>query len=139
MMNVYNGNVVLNESGEAIVNMPEYFEALNMNFRYQLTPIGKFAPLYVKKEISNNQFEIAGGEPRMKVSWRVTGVRQDPFANINRVKVEVEKPADEYGYYLHAKAYNMPIYKAISWKKQVESQNTRIRGISFNQKSELKK
>ena len=43
MMNVYNGNVVTDKRGMATVVLPEYFEALNSDFRYQLTVIGRFA------------------------------------------------------------------------------------------------
>ena len=108
MMNIYNGNVVLDANGEAVVTMPEWFEALNMEFRYQLTCIGGFAQVYIASEIADNQFKIAGGKPGLKVSWQVTGVRQDPFANANRVQVEVDKPDDEIGTYLHPEAWGMP-------------------------------
>jgi hypothetical protein len=108
MMNVYNGNVVLDGSGEARVNLPEWFEALNRDFRYQLTPIGQPGPnLYVAREISGNSFEIAGGEPGLKVSWQVTGIRHDRFAEKNRIPVEEEKPVEERGKYLHPKAYDL--------------------------------
>jgi hypothetical protein len=108
MMNVYNGNVVLGADGRAWVDLPDYFEALNRDFRYQLTCIGGFAPVYVAHEIQSNRFQIAGGEPGLKVSWQVTGVRQDPWANANRIPVEEEKPADEQGYYLHPEVYGQP-------------------------------
>ena len=137
MMNVYNGNVVIDASGEATVNLPEYFEALNTNFRYQLTPIGHFAPLYIKKEIHNNQFVIAGGEPDMKVSWQVTGVRHDPFANRNRIKVEVEKPARERGHYLHPEAYNAPSEIGI-WKEYDDNQKVNADRFSFYQQSTIR-
>ena len=53
MMTVYNGNVVLDANGAATVEMPSYFEALNKDFRYQLTPIGAPGPnLYVAEEIA---------------------------------------------------------------------------------------
>jgi hypothetical protein len=108
MMNVYNGNVILDDSGEATVEMPEWFEALNRDFRYQLTPIGLSGPnLYVAEEISGSRFKIAGGEAGMKVSWLVTGVRQDPYSNMNRIPVEEDKPEDERGYYLHPEAYGL--------------------------------
>ena len=107
MMNVYNGNVVLDAAGEATVQLPDYFEALNRDFRYQLTCIGGFAPVYIAQEISGNQFTIAGGDPGMKVSWQVTGIRHDKFADANRIQVEVDKPDDERGKYLHPEAYNL--------------------------------
>lgn len=102
MMNVYNGIVVLDKNGEGWVELPAYFEALNRNFRYSLTPIGAPAPnLYVAQEISGNHFKIAGGKRNAKVSWMVTGVRQDAYANAHRVKPEELKPAEERGKYLY--------------------------------------
>ena len=108
MMNVYNGNVILDATGEATVELPAYFETLNRDFRYQLTAIGAPGPnLYISQEISGNSFEIAGGEPGMKVSWQVTGIRHDKFAEANRIQVEVDKPDNERGKYLHPEAYNL--------------------------------
>lgn len=102
MMDVYNGNVQLDEKGKAWVELPEYFEALNRSFRYQLTAIGAPEPnLYIAQEISGDRFQIAGGKPGLKVSWQVTGIRQDPYANAHRIPVEQEKPEDERGLYLH--------------------------------------
>lgn len=112
MMNIYNGNVTLNSNGEATVTMPNWFQAVNTEFRYQLTCIGGFAQVYVAEEVNGNQFKIAGGKPGMKVSWQVTGVRNDPFAQKYRVQVEVEKPAAERGTYLHPEAYRA-IYSTI--------------------------
>ncbi len=106
MMNVYNGNVILNESGEALVEMENWFEALNRDFRYQLSPIGAPAPnLFIAEEMVGNSFRIAGGEPGTKVSWQVTGVRQDPFANENRIPTAVMKEEFNRGKYLHAKEW----------------------------------
>ncbi len=108
MMNVYNGNVVLDSNGEAIVNLPDYFQALNRDFRYQLTAIGAPAPdLYIAEEISGNQFFIAGGKPGMKVSWQVTGIRQDVWADENRIQVEVDKVGQERGKYLYPELFGM--------------------------------
>ncbi|HSR31859.1 MAG TPA: hypothetical protein VLY63_14945 [Anaerolineae bacterium] len=109
MMNVYNGNVVLDASGAAWVELPDYFEALNRDFRYQLTPIGTAMPsLYIAEEVSGNRFKIAGGQPRGKVSWQVTGIRQDAFAEANRIPVEEDKPVEEQGTYLHPEVYGQP-------------------------------
>jgi len=108
MMNIYNGNVELDERGEALVELPEWFEALNQDFRYQLTCIGGFAPVYVAEEVAGNRFRISGGEAGMKVSWQVTGVRHDAYAAQNRIEVEVAKPAQELGKYMHPEVYGMP-------------------------------
>lgn len=113
MMNVYNGNITLDNNGEAIVELPEWFEMLNKEFRYQLTCIGGFAPVYIAEEIASNSFRISGGTSGMKISWQVTGIRQDPYANNNRIPLEVEKTDKEKGHYLHYKAYNQPIENSI--------------------------
>jgi len=115
MMNIYNGNVVLNEKGEAQVDLPDWFGALNRDFRYQLTCVGGFAPVYISEKISGNRFAIAGGEPGMEVSWQVTGIRQDPYANLHRIPVEEDKPPEERGRYLHSQAYGQPEEKSVDY------------------------
>jgi hypothetical protein len=107
MMNVYNGNVVLDARGETVVEMPSYFEALNMDFRYQLSCIGAHAPIYISQEIANNKFSIAGGTAGLKVSWQVTGVRNDKFAQDNRVQVEIDKELDKKGSYIHPQCFGV--------------------------------
>ncbi|MBK9095034.1 MAG: hypothetical protein IPM84_20185 [Anaerolineae bacterium] len=101
MMNIYNGNATLDGDGEAWVELPAWFEALNRDFRYQLTTIGGWAPVYVARKISGNRFQIAGGDPGLEVSWQVTGIRQDAYANAHRIPVEEAKPVEEAGLYLH--------------------------------------
>ena len=106
MMNIYNGNVIMDNDGAAWVELPEWFDALNIDFRYQLTCIGGFAQVYIAEEIVEGRFKIAGGSPGLKVSWQVTGIRNDPFAKMNRIQVEEDKPIEERGTYLHPAAYN---------------------------------
>lgn len=106
MMNIYNGNVILSEDGTAMVTMPEWFDALNMDFRYQLTPIGGPGPnLHISEEMTGNTFEIGGGAPGMNVSWQVTGIRDDAYARSNRIQVEQDKPIEERGRYLNPEAF----------------------------------
>jgi hypothetical protein len=127
MMNVHNGNVILDAAGGATVELPAYFEALNKDFRYQLTCIGGFAPVYVAQKISGNEFTIAGGEPGMEVSWQVTGIRNDPFAEANRIEVEVDKPIKHQGKYLHPEAYGLGKEYGTSYElhKKLEEQQKR--------------
>ncbi len=113
MMNVYNGNIELDINGEANVQLPEWFEALNQDFRYQLTCVGDFAPVYISKKIENNQFKISGGKAGLEISWQVTGIRHDPYAEKNRIKVEVNKTEKEKGHFLHYKEYNQPYENSI--------------------------
>ena len=92
-----------------MVFLPKWFEALNADFRYQLTAIGAAAPnLHVAQEIAQHQFRIAGGSAGMKVSWQVTGVRHDAFAKAHPLAVQVSKPEKERGHYLHPEAYGAP-------------------------------
>lgn len=121
MMNIYTGNAVLDRSGEATVALPEWLEALNRDFRYQLTAIGRSAPgLFVAQEISGNHFQIAGGSPAMKVSWQVTGVRHDAYAKANPLVVDREKNARERGYYIQPELYGQPEEKGIEWVRNPE-------------------
>lgn len=114
MMNIYNGVITLDSSGAALVELPGYFQALNSTFRYQLTAMGAPMPnLYIASEISDNSFVISGGAPNARVSWEVTGVRQDPSAIANRFDVESEKLEQHRGKYLDPDAYGLGNDRAI--------------------------
>jgi hypothetical protein len=109
MKNVYDGVAQLHENGEAWVQLPEWFEALNGHFRYQLTPVGMPAPgLHVAEEIAENRFKIAGGEMGMRVCWQITGSRRDRWAAANPFEVEPMKPEEERGRYLEPGLYDAP-------------------------------
>ncbi|WP_435355986.1 hypothetical protein [Emticicia sp. SJ17W-69] len=105
MMNVYNGNVVTDEKGFATITLPDYFEALNKDFRYQLTPIGSFAQAMVAKKVKDNQFIIQTDKPNIEISWQVTGIRNDAYAKKFRIPNTVEKSASEKGKYLYPEAF----------------------------------
>jgi hypothetical protein len=120
MKNVYDGVALLDAHGEAVVELPKWFQVLNKDFRYQLTCIGGFAPIYIAEKISNNRFKIAGGQPHIEVSWQVTGIRQDPWARANSMKVEEDKLPNEREYYLHPELYNYPEEQGLSWVTQPE-------------------
>jgi hypothetical protein len=105
MMNVYNGNVTTDASGKAVVTLPSYFQAENKDFRYQLTAMGVFAQAIVAQEVTNNTFTIMTDKPNVKVSWQVTGIRQDAYANAHRIVDEVVKTGDEKGRYLHPELF----------------------------------
>jgi hypothetical protein len=118
MMNIYNGNITTNEQGEAVVELPPYFSALNRDFRYQLTVIGQFAQAIVAEKIKNNQFKIKTDKPNIEVSWQITGIRQDKFANDQRIAVEEDKPTAERGKCIYAPAcQNKPIGNSNSSSK----------------------
>jgi hypothetical protein len=117
MMNIYNGNAVTDRAGNATVTLPEWFEALNRDFRYQLTVIGQFAQAIVADEIRNNQFTIRTDKPSVKVSWQVTGIRQDAWANVHRIPVEEQKPEKERDHYLHPELYGKSSEQSIEWAR----------------------
>jgi hypothetical protein len=118
MMDLYTGNVTTDANGEAWVKMPDWFQALNRDFRYQLTCIGGFAPVYVAQEMTNNSFKIAGAKAAMKISWQVTGIRHDAYASAHPLTVEQSKPANEQGLYLHPELYGQPETKGINYRAQ---------------------
>lgn len=122
MMNVYNGNIVTDADGFATVTLPDYFEILNKDFRYQLTVIGEFAQAIVAEKVSGNWFVIRTSVPNVEVSWQVTGIRKDKWAEANRIQVEMDKPEIEKGYYMHYKEWNQPVEKAIDREALLNSQ-----------------
>jgi len=118
MKNIYDGTVILDAKGQAVVQLPDWFEAVNGNFRYQLTALGAPSPgLYIAQKISNNRFKIAGGAPGVEVSWQVTGIRQDAYAKADPMVVEQEKNPQERGYYIHPELYGAPEEKSIEWAR----------------------
>jgi len=117
MMNIYNGNVTTDGHGTAVVNLPDWFETLNRDFRYQLTVIGQFAQAIVSREIASGRFAIKTDKPNVKVSWQVTGIRHDAWANAHRIPLEEVKPEAERGAYLHPELYGAPEEKSILWAR----------------------
>jgi len=75
MLSVYSGNVMTDTTGRAVVRLPDYVDALNTDFRYQLTVLGGFA-----QKVHDGRFVIRTSEPGIEVSWQVTGVRADAYA-----------------------------------------------------------
>jgi len=112
MKNVYDGVAILDESGEATVERPSYFETLDRDLRYQVTPVGAFSPLYVKSKLADGAFTIAGGSARQEVCWQVTGIRQDPYAAAHPIVVEQTKSAADKGKYLNPELYGQPASRA---------------------------
>lgn len=115
--NLYDGVAALDEDGAVTVELPSYFMALNKDFRYLVTPLGEPMPgLYLKKAVAKRYFGIigdpvfviAGGIPNGRVSWQVTGIRDDVFARENPIVPEVEKGEGqpvERGAYLSPELY----------------------------------
>ena len=128
MLNIYNGNVVTDANGDAVVELPEWFESLNRDFRYQLTVIGQFAQAIVSSEVADHRFGIKTDKPGVKVSWLVTGVRQDAWANAHRIPVEERKSARERGHYLHPDLYGAPEESSVEWTRHPKTMKRQKEG-----------
>lgn len=120
MLNIYSGNVTTDAKGDATVTLPSYFEAVNTDFRYQLTVVGQFAQAIINTRIAGNSFTIKTDKPNVDVSWQVTGVRHDPYAVAHPVVSEEAKPAEYQGMYLHPELYDQPRTRMIGGEQDIE-------------------
>jgi len=120
VLNIYRGTVTCDANGTALVQLPAYVNAINIDFSYQLTPIGAFAGLYIAKKIENGMFVIAGALPGMEVSWQLTGRRNDAYLQKypEAAKVETEKAEGDKGLYIRPELYNQPAEKGIFRKRK---------------------
>lgn len=123
MKNIYDGLAVLDARGEAVVGLPAWLESLNRDFRYQLTCIGGYSQVWIEREVQGGQFTIKGEKPGQKVSWQLTGIRQDDWANAHRLEVEVEKPESERGFLLHPVEHGQTIEQGIEWHTNPQFKN----------------
>lgn len=103
--------------GGAVVTLPEWFEALNRDLRYQLTVIGTFAQAIVGDKVKNNRFTIRTSVPNVEVSWQVTGVRSDAAMAKHPFRAEEEKPRTERGTYLDPEAFGRPGERGVAWQR----------------------
>ena len=101
MKNLYDGTAILDENGEATIRLPDYFSALNRDFRYLALGVdGPMPDLHLKRGVRREwffgapTFGIAGGTPGGTISWQVTGIRKDAFALFSPIQVEMEKGPD---------------------------------------------
>lgn len=117
MKNIYDGTVTTDAQGNATVRLPSWFEALNSDFRYQLTVIGQFAQAIVSRKVQNNEFAIKTSMPNVEVSWQVTGVRHDAYAMANPLVVEEEKDARLRGFFIHPELYGAQPERQIQWAR----------------------
>lgn len=105
MLNVYSGNITTDPTGYTTVTLPDYVEACNTDFRYQLTVIGDFAQAIIAEKIANNQFTIRTDKPNIEVSWQITGLRNDLYAQAHPIEAEPLKSADDRGKYVHPELF----------------------------------
>lgn len=95
--NVYAGNAQL-VGGEAVVELPDYYGALNLvgSEVYGLTPIGALVPVAIKSEVAGNRFSIMAAQD-VKVSWTIQ-VRRNDAACLQDLR---RRPAEQLKDELH--------------------------------------
>jgi hypothetical protein len=52
-------------------------------------------------------------KPGVEVSWQITGIRHEAYADAYRIPVEEEKPPQEQGHYLHPELFGASEHQAI--------------------------
>jgi len=116
MKNVYDGVIRTNGKGFATVKLPDWFQALNRDFRYQLTTLaqrGWDAKAGIWKKLHDNAFTIRTDRPKIEVSWQITGIRHDAYANANRIQTVVPKTGSADGKYVYPELYGKPMSKSV--------------------------
>ncbi len=115
VLNIYRGNVTFDSTGTAVVQLPEYYDAINKNPSYHLTPIGGYAQLFILQEIGDGFFIIGGGTPGLKASWTVYAERNDLYLQQYPEKREavIEKREGQKGFYFIPQLYNLSTERAI--------------------------
>jgi hypothetical protein len=115
VLNIYRGTAAFDENGNAVVQLPEWFDAVNRNASYQLTPIGGYAPIFIAEKITSGRFVIGGGQAGMEVSWAVYAERNDPYLQQHPEARQVEEPKNdrEKGHYLRPDLYKQPADQGI--------------------------
>lgn len=103
--NFYSGTVITGADSLARVELPDYFESINTDIRYQLTVVGQWADAVVWKEAAGNRFEIKTSAPGVKVSWMIIARRNDLYMQQHPATDVVDKLPSEQGKYLMPALY----------------------------------
>ncbi len=143
VLNIYRGTTILNSNGEAVVEMPNYFDKINKNFSYSLTPVGSSAPnIFIKQKITNGKFIIAGGNPNQEIDWVVYAERNDKYLQANPQVREVEpvKTGKYAGKYVHPTLYGKSKEQGILYKPALKVLNDKPQLINTSKvKVDIKK
>jgi alpha-tubulin suppressor-like RCC1 family protein len=117
--NLYDGTVMTDADGLATLTLPDWFEALNENFRYQITVIDEAAPdvhfVRVASKISGGTFVIKSIPGNMEISWQVTGTRKDAFVKAHPLQVEQDKAGGQKGKYFHPQEHGQPVEMGVGY------------------------
>jgi hypothetical protein len=100
-VSVIGGNAVTDANGRVRVKVATLFARHHTDIRYQVTPLGEYQQVYVAAKLDRGgRFTIAADRPGLEVSWQLTGVRTDPAARDQPLRVEARKPRRYQGRYL---------------------------------------
>jgi hypothetical protein len=93
MINIYNGRATTNSDGFVAIQLQDWMNALNKDFKYQLTVVGKdFSHAIVWEEIDEKgSFIVKTSSPKTTVCWQVIGTRHDKYAAEHPLQVVTEK------------------------------------------------
>ena len=138
VLNMYRGMVQLDANGDATVQLPDYFQLINQNFSYQLTPVGSPVQPYVAEEIQGNTFKVSGA-PNTKVSWLVLAERNDPYMQQNAHKRAdvIVKSGERAGKYLSPQLYGAPDNQGVLY--HANQGNTKAATASHMDRAQLNK
>jgi hypothetical protein len=124
---IYRGRVELDEKGEAVVELPDYFEALTREDEasVHLTPVGKPFLTGADWNPGFRSFTVYG-EPDRSAFWEVLADRDDPVIRQRHRPVEEEKGPDnklcDRGQLLHPVAYGYPETMGVDYEDRMLSQ-----------------
>ena len=87
--------------------------------------MGQFAQAIIEEEIRDSRFRVKTDAPNVSVSWLVTGIRQDAWANANPMVLENDKAEEERGKYLHPEAHGQPRERGMNFEldQEIEQRN----------------
>ena len=95
-----------------------------MNFKYQLTVVGKtFAQAVVWEKVKGDRFQIRTNEPNIEVSWRVDADRNDLYVRNRPPKDVVEKEGRERGTYQHPEFYGFGPERGMDYRGERKLQD----------------
>lgn len=118
-LNVYSGNIRTDSKGFATVELPDYFDEINRDARYQLTVVDDsddFVLVKVSKPVKNGQFVIRSSQPGILVSWRVEGVRNDAWVRRVGAQAVSQKPESQRGRYYDPESYGLSPEQGIGYR-----------------------
>ena len=109
LLSTISGNTVTGADGRVTVKVPLLFARYHTDVRYQLTPLGHSTDLHVAVELDGRgRFVIAADQYGLRVSWQLTGVRSDPAALRQPLRVDATKPVRYRGRYVQPSLYGQP-------------------------------